>query len=307
MKTVKMRNKLLKFILLLLLIVAEGVAYVMLYSKLDKCVIDLFQIIWGALLPIEFLALLDLFDNTTWKEDLRTLIKKHRISKDDYIRISFAYLFRIVIDGKYLLVKNARGTNNYQPVGGAYKAFDAEKTFLTSKLDVVDDDKIRIDESSKNDYRMRVPAKKLKKFVRRFDRTKNRESINDLSREFYEELKKTSIISGDNLTYRYCGRHFTGIEYSKYFKCYELLLADIVEFIPTKEQESELRELLKDAKNDYVLFADEEMIETCGTNAYEGDLSIKIADHTCKILQSSERNLLRRNKSKKYAVSLTHE
>ena len=39
------------------------------------------------------------------------------------IRLSFSYLFKIQIDGKYLLIKGNRLKNQYQPVGGVYKYY----------------------------------------------------------------------------------------------------------------------------------------------------------------------------------------
>ena len=64
-------------------------------------------------------------------------------------------------------MKNGRNIEKYQPVGGAYKCNIKEKEILKGKkYGVVDDDFISIDETSKDDYRMRVPAKKLKRFDR---------------------------------------------------------------------------------------------------------------------------------------------
>ena len=108
----------------------------------------------------------------TWRNTLKKLIKNKNIQADESIRISFAYLFRIKYNGKYLLVKNARSINKYQPVGGAYKCYQNEKLVLTNNdFNVLDDDFIPIDETSKDDYRMRVPAKNLKRFVKSFDTT----------------------------------------------------------------------------------------------------------------------------------------
>ena len=43
--------------------------------------------------------------------------------RTDYIRFSIAYLYRIQIEDKYLLIKSNRIKDFYQPVGGAYKYF----------------------------------------------------------------------------------------------------------------------------------------------------------------------------------------
>ena len=48
----------------------------------------------------------DILDTTTWKVSQRKLERGDFIKKDTPIRISFAYLFRIMIDGKYFLVEN---------------------------------------------------------------------------------------------------------------------------------------------------------------------------------------------------------
>ena len=54
-----------------------------------------------------------------WKTWIKTLL-----SRNNEYRVSFAYLFRIKIDDKYLLTQGKR-INQYQPVGGVYKYFDS--------------------------------------------------------------------------------------------------------------------------------------------------------------------------------------
>lgn len=271
--------------------------------------------VWNTVLSIaisyaiqfSWIAIGDFTDNTVWKEQLRTYRRKHIIKKDERIRISFAYLFRIQVDGKYLLVQNGRGTGKYQPVGGAYKVHDREKLYLKEKLYVADDDKILLDRSSTNDYRMLVPANNLKKFVRRFDRTFDREYITDLSREFTEELIKTGILDKDfgKVVYRYCGRHYTGIEFSRHFQCYELLMADIVEVQLSPEQEEKLRALMKKTDIRY-RFARKKEIKHCGIKEDEGKYTEDIADHTVKILGETEPFLKRIGRDKGiYSFNIT--
>lgn len=242
-------------------------------------------------------AIVDCTDNSTWKEQLRMFMRKQIIKKDDPIRISFAYLFRIKVDGKYLLVRNGRGTGKYQPVGGAYKTKNKEKNYLKDNFYLAEDNKIPVDAASKNDYRMFVPASKLKSFVRRFDKTIDRELVKSLEREFREELIATGILDFEKIRYRYCGRHFTSIEFSRHFRCYELLLADIVELLPTSEQEDKLRELIKSDSNEYY-FATKEEIEHCGIVEGTDNLKEVIADHAFKILEETEQYLkkIRRDK-----------
>lgn len=242
-------------------------------------------------------AFIDCTDNSTWKEQLRMYMRKQIIKKEDPIRISFAYLFRIKIDGKYLLVQNRRGTGKYQPVGGAYKTTKKEKTYLKENFYLSEDNKIPVDVSSKNDYRMFIPASKLKAFVKRFDKTVDREKVENLNREFREELITTGILDFKEIRYRYCGRHLTSIEFSRHFRCYELLLADVVELLPTREQEKRLRELMNIRSDEYY-FATKDEIEHCGIVEGTDKLKEVIADHSFKVLEETEQYLKRRRKDK---------
>ena len=226
------------------------------------------------------------------------------IKNDTLVRISFAYLYRIKVGNKYLLVKNERGTEKYQPVGGVYKLAGNEKIELKNRYQVKDDDKISIDESSRDDYRLRIENKYLRKFMKRFDRGANRERIDNLSREFKEELIDKSIVNWNCISYRYCGRHITELHWGEHFQCYELLLADIIELLPTPEQESDLRNLMGWPSESY-RFATAEEIISLGIDTNSGDLRETIADHTTKIIQENEGKLIK-NKSlgKIYSVTV---
>ncbi len=229
-----------------------------------------------------------------WKGSLAILRKEKKISNETLIRISFAYLYRIKINGKFLLVKNGRNIKKYQPIGGAYKCYPSEKDILIGrKYGVLDDDFISIDETSKDDYRMRVPVKNLKRFVHRFNKTKLRENVEDLSREFKEELVSTKILAKKNFSeiqYRFCGRHYTNIRYSIYNDCYELLVADVVEFLPTKKQEQELMKL-QSLSSDKFIWATEDEILTCGVKKATKNMTPTITDHSFKILPIKEAQL----------------
>ena len=210
----------------------------------------------------------------------------------------------IKINNKYLLVKSTRGTQKFQPIGSAYKFNNEEQIYLSNHFSVINDDKIPLDDTSKNDYRLRVPVKHLKKFVKRFNKTSNREGIYNLGREFKEELDLSNIECFFVIEYRYCGRHFTNVEYSKYFKCYEILLADIVELLPSNEQAKELQRLA-DVEQDNYMFATAEEINSCGVKAGTHDLLENIADHSFKILQETELKLVSNKRTGEiYNISL---
>lgn len=261
-------------------------------------------IILGFLVPVVQKSAIDCTDISIWQESLRSLRRGNILKKNDFVRISFAYLFRIKINNKYLLVKSTRGTQKFQPVGGAYKFNNDEQIYLSNRFSVINDDNIPLDDTSKNDYRLRVPVKYLKKFVKRFNKTRDRENIDDLGREFKEELELSNMPEFSSIKYRYCGRHFTNVAFSKHFKCYEILLADIVDLIPSEEQVKSLQKLVDDKPNSYILATAEE-INSCGVKAGTHDLLENIADHSFKILQETELKLLTNKRTGEiYNISL---
>lgn len=255
------------------------------------------SLIAGIAIPYLILSMVDLTDNTNWKYSQRKLKRAGILQEDTIIRISFAYLFRIKVDGKYFLVPNKR-TKKFQPVGGAYKFTEEEAAYLSANIPVENDDRIPVNKITKRDYRLLVKNKDLRKFVKRFNKTEYRENVQDLSREFSEEIFSTGILNrGDfgKLKYQYCGRHMTQVEYGKVFSHYELLLADIVEVKLSDEQEQLFRNLMKkESKKYYFATADE--IESLGVNLGTDELADIIANHTPKILNKHADVLTQRKK-----------
>ncbi len=249
-------------------------------------------IILGCSLPAIWHSIQDIFDTTNWKLTQRKLKRNGLITDETIIRISFAYLYRIKVGNKYLLVKNERGTEKYQPVGGVYKLKKNEKIELKNRYRVKDDNKVSIDESSRDDYRLRMENKHLRKFVRRFNRKAERERVDNLGREFREELINKKIVDWDQITYRFCGRHMTELKFGEHFQIYELLLADVVELLPTAEQEKDLRLLIAQHSDEYHLATAEEII-SLGINIATGSLKESIGDHTKKTIQENESQLMK--------------
>ena len=290
-----MKKKIWMLILWIVLTVGSGVA-IWLFGEKNM---GLGEAIAGALIAIfierTVSAFQDLWDTTDWRVSQRRLKRGGFIKDDTLIRISFAYLYRIKVGNKYLLVQNSRNTGKYQPVGGVYKLNTAEKTELKNRFHVMDDNKILIDESSRNDYRLRMENKYLRRFVKRFNSRKaQRERIDNIGREFKEELIETGILSWKQIRYRFCGRHMTELKFGEHFQIYELLLADIVELIPTAEQEADLKNLM-DNHSDQYRFASAEQITCLGMDTEAGQLYEWIGDHTKKILQENEEQLMKPN------------
>ena len=105
------------------------------------------------------------------------------------VRLSFAYLFRIEIDGKYLLVKGKRLSKQFQPVGGVYKFYSEAKPTLEKFKYRVDTQMGNIDET--DDLRIFIKGRYLLQFMDWFLSMKDREY--DPYREFSEELLDTKL------------------------------------------------------------------------------------------------------------------
>lgn len=262
-------------------------------------------IVLGFSLPALVYSVQDLCDTTNWQASQRKLKRGGFITDQTIIRISFAYLFRIKVGNEYLLVNNARGTGKYQPVGGVYKLMGNEKAELKKRFQVKDDNKIPIDKSSRDDYRLRMESKYLRKFVKRFNGKAERERIENLGREFKEELVETGILDWSQISYRFCGRHMTALQFGEHFQIYELLLADVVELIPTEAQEKDLARLMEQNSNGY-RFATAEEITALGVSVTTGELQETIADHSKKIIQENEGCLMKIPRvGNTYSVELT--
>lgn len=232
----------------------------------------------------------DVFDNINWKKSLRSLQRFGYLNSNAYVRISFAYLFRIMIDGKYLLILNDRKIGFFQPIGGVYKYYDEEAEYISKKFSFKCDDLVPCDADSNNDYRLYVRSKDLRRFVRRFNLTKFRESYSDLSRELKEELNIDHLQSFSTIKYSCCGRHMTNVQFSEYLDSYELLLADIINLQLSDEQRTEIRAILRDNPQKFIL-ADADSIKRNGVKSYSDDLHATIASHTRKILQEYDTEL----------------
>lgn len=178
------------------------------------------------------------------------------------VRISFSYLFRIQIDGKYLLVKGNRLKKQYQPVGGVYKYYPEAKPALESfgyRSDV------KMGNSSEtDDLRIFIRGKKLLSFMEWFLSMRDREY--DPYREFKEELLVPGLLPVEKfsaLEYRKVGVHNKGVLYSKYLNCDELVYADIFELKLSEEQMELIRSSVKSNPDMLCLASAEELKSEC--------------------------------------------
>ena len=207
--------------------------------------------------------------------------------KETEIRLSVAYLIRIkATKNKYLLVKNSKIPNQFQPVGGVYKYNDLGKEFLR-EINFRQDDGYIVTENSLNDLRIRIKGKYVSRFITWFKAKKGREVT--AYREFKEELIDSNILDSNifnesNVRLDYKRRSIGKLKFSDHFQCEEILIRDIYEFIPNESQQRAI-DALKDETDLYKFFTYEEInrlgkISDCK--------EYRIGEHTKSILEGSE-------------------
>lgn len=209
------------------------------------------EILFGIVKPVAAKAIGKLWEN---KESLILYFKTNfwKYRKQN-IRFSISYLFRIRIPNTdhYLLVLNRRIPNQLQPVGGAYQRYGDNSLF--EKWDFSPDNKkngLGTDDISNKDLRFKVKGKHVINVIKWFEEGKEREVSGN--REFIEELIEPGIVDKDvfrKVSYRHIKRVSKNLEWSEYHGCNEVLIYDILELLPTPEQEKHLTDLYHKGSN----------------------------------------------------------
>ncbi|WP_052316761.1 HU-CCDC81 and SPOR domain-containing protein [Rudanella lutea] len=207
-------------------------------------------------------------------------------SPNQYFRVSIAYLYRIYLDGEYLLIKGHR-IDQYQPVGGVRKVYSSAK--ILSELGILDDDCLKIDDVSRQDLRVRVPARKLLKFLNWYESREDREV--DQQREFVEELIKPGFLPANLFTpvttqYRYTVPTF---HFSPHFQCQELLYHEVFDVKLSPQQEQAMKHL-RDTPSDQYVWVDEGSILMLGHDKRLKRKPFQIGEHA-RLLISKDHKL----------------
>jgi hypothetical protein len=219
-----------------------------------------------------------------WKT-MKLIYESNTTHSKDHVRVSIAYLFRIKIDDRYLLVKGRR-INQYQPVGGVYKCSPNEVHDLFTKLDVREDKAMPIDIHSRDDLRVRVLGKNLFAFVKWFMSEKSRETTQQ--REFREELVDPGFLSKafDTIDPRYLYTVWRPLTYSPHTQATELMVYQVYSLNLTTAQEHELRHLQLPASGD-LRWVTEEQIKRLGDDQLSHPDPFRIGQHACYLLSSA--------------------
>ena len=177
------------------------------------------------------------------------LFVKSLIHWSEDIRFSIAYLYKIKIDDKYLLIKGSK-IEQLQPVGGVYKVCSSFSTIESERGFY-----------EKEDLRFCIKGKNISKVLNWFDSRKNREVA--VYREFYEEIIKNNILPIEVLSsmrIEFLKQIKPKMAYSKHFKKNEILLFDIYEIHLPDEYTDMIRKYVKE-ENDLIKLVDREDIE----------------------------------------------
>lgn len=205
--------------------------------------------------------------------------------KGEKIRFSMAYQYRIRINDKYLLVKNS-SWSFYQHVGGKYKRLPQTQQVLKD-LEGIDDLKLQTTGLKKDDMVVFIPAKNAIKFIDWFNKGTDREISH--WREFYEELIDGKAQLLPQKAFPYVNYDFvksvtTPLKKSPNLNCWEILQYDVLDLIPTTEQELELEKLYEKGDSDYLKWADHELIQNLGHDCRAKKDLYRIGEHTKWVL-----------------------
>ena len=173
------------------------------------------------------------------------------------IRFSIAYLYKIKINNKYLLIKGSK-IEQLQPVGGVYKVCSSFST-IERKLNIIFENERGFYEQE--DLRFCTKGKNISKVLNWFDSRENREVT--VYREFYEEIIKNNILPIEVLSsmrIEFLKQIKPKMSYSKHFKKNEILLFDIYEIHLANEYIDMICRDVKE-KNDLIKLVDREDIE----------------------------------------------
>lgn len=206
----------------------------------------------------------------------KTLIFKRRKP----IRATVAYLFRIEVNGKYVLIKRHKPDRiGYQPIGGAFKYFKEENRELFDKLGIEPCNLVPRDADTKDDLRIRINKRKhLLEFLKWFDSRKNREI--DPWREFYEELVEPGLLPIElfkHVKYVYIGNHKELVPPSPGFPIDQFRYAEIYELRPDSDEQKQAIENL--INQNEITFATPDEIRSGSSSD-----GLTILPHTFKIL-----------------------
>lgn len=226
------------------------------------------------------------------RKGIKTWAKSKSYYRNKKIRFSLSYIYRIKIPemNRYLLVRNRKFSEQLQPVGGVYKRYGDDHLFESWEVEWDSHGHgMDIDNVSHDDLRFCVKGKYVPAVLKWFDEKRERET--DPRREFDEELLDTGILCSktfDKFRYKQLKRFSKNFNWSSYHNCHEILIYDVIEFLPSEEQKSALTALhhsYSGPNTQYAIVSPEEIISHRVMD--QGRQLAKIGEHTNLIINKS--------------------
>lgn len=211
-----------------------------------------------------------------WFKNNHEYISIHKsliFKRNKSVRISYAYLFRVKIQNKYLLIKGSR-IDQYQPIGGVYKYFASFKD-KKEKWEIEDEKDSSFYEQG--DLRIFIKGKYVVPFLEWIKTSENREC--DHIREFYEELVSPGYIKEEclkSISFEYIKRVNSGVHYSVHQQSDEILVFDIIDVLGIDDTLSQFIMKTVDSHDELALVSSEEIDRQCFE---KNGLSTKIGEH----------------------------
>ncbi len=246
-------------------------------AKSNKAIVQLIYIIGSGVVSATVACLYEYVD--TKGQSFLTWFKSQILYRNKDVYLSFAYSYKIEIDGKYLLIRGNRMKDRYQPIGGVYKYYREAKPALDELKCKPSTVMGNTDET--DDLRLYISGKNVLKFIEWFSKMENREY--DPTREFIEEVLETGILPKDKfqkIQYRKVGTHNVGFTYfvgaeGKKKERPEFIYADIFEMILSNEQKRIIKEAVDD-KPDSICLAS---IDEIHSRRYNGSVTMNLGSN----------------------------
>lgn len=243
---------------------------------------DIKQSLWGAAIGASIATITALGGWVLrYRKQLKTIFQAMFIWN---LRISCSYLYRIKVDDYYLLIKS-RKHGKFQPVGGNFKRNKFSYRNLR-KIEVKEDDKFSNGRRSNDDLRLYIRGYRLPQFLKWYN-SPDKEREVSYDREFYEELVEPGFFPSNLFKYPvidFIKQVITPVRYSRYLKCFEVHIYDIVELCPTHVQQDFLSDLLKQGDGEDFKWATSSTIRQQGYQEHKQSTPFEITDHSIEIL-----------------------
>lgn len=211
------------------------------------------------------------------RKNLKLLFETKIKHRNDEVRLSISYLFRIKHNDKFLLIHGDK-IQQYQPVGGVFKHFNNFEN-VREEFHIKHDNEFDRQMKDASDLRIRSKGKHVTNILNWFESRKNREI--SLYREFHEELINSGFLSMHNrldFSPEYIKTVKTDLHFSNHFHVLEIIVYEIYNL---EMEHKHICELESVSETKLIFATDKEISKEC--ISLKG-ISVKIGEHSKHII-----------------------